>query len=252
MALVDHRETICPTCPMCGPAPTSGARQTQHSLGELQRSCDLGMGRWVGSDQSRQTPPREGIVTFGKLCNHLWPGHSQPEICSRSCTEQEHQPRTLEVFHGGYLVKQHLMLPRLLGQELRHKIRMANWCSENHEPLDLDLQRLVSTPNDSFWVFQPCSCQLVHHNGSPSAPVPHSFPTMFYLGQSNSGQFYLGQVYLGQVYLGQVYLGQVYLGQIFVFSDFGHFLGLCVVCCVLCVVCCVLCVVCCFAQTVKT
>ena len=122
--------------------------------------------------------PRVGIMSFGKLCNHLWPDHSQPEICSKSCTEQDHQPRTLEVFHGRYPVKQHLMLPRLLGQELRHKIRMANWCSENFELLDIRVQRLVSTPNDSFWVFQPCSCcQLVHPSGSPSAPVPHfGFP----------------------------------------------------------------------------
>ena len=53
----------------------------------------------------------------------------------------------------------------------------ADWCSENFEPLDFRLQRLVSTPNDSFWVFQPCSCQLVHPSGSPSAPVPHfGFP----------------------------------------------------------------------------
>ena len=38
---------------------------------------------------------------------------------TRNLLEGLHQPR-LEVFHGGYPVKQHLML-----------IRMANWCSKN-------------------------------------------------------------------------------------------------------------------------
>ena len=116
-------------------------------------------------------PPRVGIMSFGELCNHLW---SQPEICSRGCTEQEHQPRTLEVLHGGYPVEQHFMLPRLLGKELCHKIRMANGCSKDFESLHPRLQSLVSSPNNSLRVFGNC-CQLVHPSGSPSALVPH-FP----------------------------------------------------------------------------
>ena len=179
MALVDHRETsLCNLPKAVGHPKSGGLVKPIEKVGELQKGWGLGMGRWFGSDQSCQTPPTRWHHDFQQT---VQPSLAGP-FSTRNLLEELHRAGAPTTHFGG--------LPWRVSCQTGPHAPSTSWprtpphnqdgqlVLENFEPLDLGLQRLVSTPNDSFWVFQPCSCcQLVHPSGSPSAPVSHfSFP----------------------------------------------------------------------------